>query len=86
MCICMCVYIHICIYIYIYIYIKSPPWINKPLLLIKSRGPGKLINAKKQYQERLINAKENTTWSHLGGDLGGAQKCSGSPGLKKCYV
>ena len=50
------------------------------------RGPRKLINAKQKYHDRLINANKNTTWSHLGGDLGGALKCSGSPGLNKCYV
>ena len=47
-------------YIYIYIYIISPPWINKPLLLIKSRGPRKLINAKKKYQTTQI-LKNNDT-------------------------
>ena len=32
-----------------------------------------------------MHATQNTTWSHLGGDLGGVQKCSWSLGLKKCY-
>ena len=34
-------------YVYIYIYIISPPWINKPLPLIKSRPGRKLINSNK---------------------------------------
>ena len=55
-------YIYIYIYykyvcVYIYIYTQSPPWINKPPPLIKSRGPRTLINANITYQEILISAK-----------------------------
>ena len=35
----------------IYIYIYNPPWINKPLLLIKSRGPRQLINSKQNTRQ-----------------------------------
>ena len=44
-------------------------------------GTPKINKHKKQYQERLINTNKNTTWSHLGGDLGGAQKVSGAQTL-----
>ena len=54
-------YIYIYIYIYIYyIHIKYPPWINKPLLLIKSRGPRQLIKSKIKYQTTQI-LKNNDT-------------------------
>ena len=56
----MYVYIYIYIHIkqiYIYIYIQSPPWINKPLLLIKSRGPPKLTNANKQIPDNPNSEK-----------------------------
>ena len=39
---------------YIYIYIYSPPWINKPLTLIKSRPGRKLINSKTKYHTTQI--------------------------------
>ena len=52
----------------------------------KVPGPPKNNKRKQQIPGKIHKRKTNTTWSHLGGDLGGAQKCSGSPGLKKCYV
>ena len=48
------IYIYIYIHIYIYIYIYNPPWINKPLTLIKSRPGRKLINSNKTYQTTQI--------------------------------
>ena len=58
----VCVYIYIymytCIHMYIYIYMRSPPWINKPLLLTKSRGPRKLINAQQQIPGKINKRKK----------------------------
>ena len=59
------IYTHMCVYIYIYMYIwhiipnhmESPPWINKPPPLIKSRGQQTIINTQIKYQDILINAK-----------------------------
>ena len=49
------------VYIYIYIYIYNPHLgLKKPLLLIKSRGPRKSINAKIKYQTTQI-LKNNDT-------------------------
>ena len=67
----LCIY-DICIYIYIYDNYHCDAW-GSP-------------RASATMQDILINTNNNTTWSHLGGDLGVAQQCSGFPGLKECYV
>ena len=97
----MCIYLYIYIYtyayiyiyihmhnIYIYIYTYNPHLGSINPSVNKVPGPRKLIHHNFEIPGSIISSTQtnNTTWSHLGGDLGGAQKCSGSPGLKKCYV
>ena len=58
----------------------SPPWINKPPPLIKSRGARKSINAKHKYQEILISANKQIQLGVILGVILGMLKSA--PGLR----